>query len=409
MTDSVPAAAPPRKRFLVLLVALSATGPVALNIFVPAIPQLTTRFNTDAATVQLTLSLFLLSLASGQLLLGPLSDRFGRRPVVLGGIALACLASFAAMAAPSIEWLIAARVAQALGAGTGIVISRAIVRDLYDRDRAAAMLGLVTSAMVIAPMVAPMIGGLLDTVFGWESIFLAVSIVTLIVLIWSVGALPETNPLRASGTDSSAVSWREWHALLTNRRFYRYALTSTFGTAPYYVLIGGAPHVVVNIIGATSAEYGVWFTLSSLGYMIGNFIASRLSTRYGVHTMIKAGIGLGLIATTTAVILLATVGTQIWIFFVPQLFVSVGNGLLLPNSIAAAISVRPQAAGAASGISGFLQMSTGAAIAQGISYILVHDGGALSVPLMMIGVLSVALMFYYGLGGRDAEINGRSA
>jgi DHA1 family bicyclomycin/chloramphenicol resistance-like MFS transporter len=254
-----------------------------------------------------------------------------------------------------------------------------------------------------------MIGGQLDTVFGWESIFLAVSIVTLIVLIWSVVALPETNPLRASGTDSSAVSWREWHALLTNRRFYRYALTSTFGTAPYYVLIGGAPHVVVNIIGATSAEYGVWFTLSSLGYMIGNFIASRLSTRYGVHTMIKAGIGLGLIATTTAVILLATVGTQIWIFFVPQLFVSIGNGLLLPNSIAAAISVRPQAAGAASGISGFLQMSTGAAVAQGISYILVHDGGALSVPLMMIGVLSVALMFYYGLGGRDAEINGRSA
>lgn len=409
MTDSVPAAAPPRKRFLVLLVALSATGPVALNIFVPAIPQLTTRFNTDAATVQLTLSLFLLSLASGQLLLGPLSDRFGRRPVVLGGIALACLASFAAMAAPSIEWLIAARVAQALGAGTGIVISRAIVRDLYDRDHAAAMLGLVTSAMVIAPMVAPMIGGLLDTVFGWESIFLAVSIVTLIVLIWSVAALPETNPLRTSGKDSSAVSWREWQALLTTRRFYRYALTSTFGTAPYYVLIGGAPHVVVNIIGATSAEYGVWFTLSSFGYMIGNFIASRLSTRYGVHTMIKAGIGLGLIATITAVILLATVGTQIWIFFVPQLFVSVGNGLLLPNSIAATISVRPQAAGAASGISGFLQMSTGAAIAQGISYILVHDAGAVSVPLMMIGVLSVALVFYFGLGGRDADINGRSA
>ena len=397
MTDSVPAAVPPRKRFLVLLVALSATGPVALNIFVPAIPQLTTRFNTDAATVQLTLSLFLLSLASGQLLLGPLSDRFGRRPVVLGGIALACIASFAAMAAPSIEWLIAARVAQALGAGTGIVISRAIVRDLYDRDRAAAMLGLVTSAMVIAPMVAPMIGGLLDTVFGWESIFLAVSIVTLIVLIWSAAALPETNPLRISGADSSAVSWREWRALLTNRRFYRYALTSTFGTAPYYVLIGGAPHVVVNIIGATSAEYGVWFTLSSLGYMIGNFIASRLSTRYGVHTMIKAGIGLGLIATTAAVVLLATIGTEIWIFFVPQLFVSVGNGLLLPNSIAAAISVRPQAAGAASGITGFLQMSTGAAIAQGISYILVHDGGPLSVPLMMIGVLLVALVFYYGL------------
>lgn len=403
MTDSVPAVAPPRKRFLFLLVALTATGPVALNIFVPAIPQLVNRFDTDAATVQLTLSLFLLSLAAGQLLLGPLSDRFGRRPVILGGITLACIASFAAMAAPTIGWLIVARIAQAAGAATGVVITRAIVRDLYDRDRAAAMLGLVTSAMVIAPMISPLIGGLLDTVFGWETIFLVVSVFTLLVLIWSTLALPETNPLRKSGADSSAISWREWKALLTNRRFYCYALTSTFGTAPYYVLIGGAPHVVVNIIGATSAEYGIWFTLSSLGYMIGNFIASRLSARYGIHVMIKAGIGLGLIATTVSLILLMTLGTKIGLFFVPQMFVSVGNGLLLPNSIAAAISVRPQAAGAASGITGFLQMAFGAALAQGISTILVYGGGPLSVPLMMIAVLLLAGIAYYGLGGGDAK------
>jgi len=162
-------------RLLALLMAMTAIGPATLNIVVPALPGLVTRLASDTGTVQLMLSLYLLSLATAQLLLGPLSDRFGRRPVVLAGLALSVAASLAAIAASSIGALIGARVVQAIGASTGIVIGRAIIRDLFERDRAAAMIGLVTTAMVIAPMVAPMIGGILDTAFGWEAIFLFIA------------------------------------------------------------------------------------------------------------------------------------------------------------------------------------------------------------------------------------------
>ena len=163
-------------RLLTLLMAMTAIGPATLNILVPALPHLVERLATDTGTVQLTLSLYLLSLASAQLLLGPLSDRFGRRPVVLAGLALAVLAALAAIAASSIGALIGARMLQAIGASTGIVIGRAIIRDLYERDRAAAMIGLVTTAMVIAPMIAPLIGGILDTAFGWEAIFVFIAV-----------------------------------------------------------------------------------------------------------------------------------------------------------------------------------------------------------------------------------------
>ncbi|MDO8878153.1 MAG: MFS transporter, partial [Pseudolabrys sp.] len=165
-------------RLLPLLIAMTAIGPVTLNILVPALPGMITRLGTDAATVQLTLSLFLLSLACAQLVLGPLSDRFGRRPVVLAGLALSVAASLGAIAASSIGALIAARIIQAAGASTGIVIGRAIIRDLYDRDRAAGMIGLVTTAMVIAPMVSPLVGGILDTAFGWEAIFVFITLMS---------------------------------------------------------------------------------------------------------------------------------------------------------------------------------------------------------------------------------------
>ena len=174
--------------------AMTAIGPATLNILVPALPGLVTRLASDTGTVQLMLSLYLLSLATAQLLLGPLSDRFGRRPVVLAGLALSVVASLAAIAASSIGALIGARVVQAVGASTGIVIGRAIIRDLYERDRAAAMIGLVTTAMVIAPMVSPLIGGILDTAFGWEAIFLFIAAFSGAVLLWAALVLPETRP-----------------------------------------------------------------------------------------------------------------------------------------------------------------------------------------------------------------------
>src|SRR5262245_18024605 len=175
--------------------AMTAVGPTALNIVVPSIPRLAAALATDSGAVQLTVSLFLFGLAAAQLVVGPLADRFGRRPVALGGLLLTTVASLLAIAATSVTTLIAARVLQALGAAAGIVVSRAILRNLFERDRAASRIGLVATVMAVAPTISPLIGGVLDTAFGSESIFVFMAMFGLIVLAWAVVTLPETRIL----------------------------------------------------------------------------------------------------------------------------------------------------------------------------------------------------------------------
>jgi DHA1 family bicyclomycin/chloramphenicol resistance-like MFS transporter len=381
------------RRLLPLLMAMTAIGPATLNILVPALPGLVTRLASDTGTVQLTLTLYLLSLAAAQLLLGPLSDRFGRRPVVLAGLALNVVASFAAITASSIAALIDVRVIQAIGASTGIVIGRAIIRDLYERERAAAMIGLVTTAMVIAPMVSPLIGGVLDTAFGWEAIFVFIAAFSGVVLLWAVLVLPETRP--ASVAHAPGMLIEHWRALIGSAKFHGYVLCGALGSAPFFTFLGGGPHVVVTLMGRTSAEYGVWFAITSLGYMSGNFTASRLSQRFGVDVMIMAGIGFELVGAGLTTILVATMpDAGPAIIFLPQLVISYGNGLLLPNAIAGAISIRRQAAGAASGMTGFAQMAVGAASTQIVTIALAGAHSAMPMAwMLMIVVVATAAAF----------------
>ena len=376
--------------------AMTAIGPATLNILVPALPGLTVRLATDTPTVQLTLSLYLLSLATAQLLLGPLSDRFGRRPVMLAGLALSVVASFAAIAASSIGALIAARIVQAAGASTGIVVGRAIIRDLFERERAASMIGLVTTAMVIAPMVAPLVGGILDTAFGWEAIFLFIALFSAAVLLWALPVLPETRPQGAAQTLGKMAD--EARALLCNAKFYGFVLCGALGSAPFFTFLGGGPHVVVTLMGRTSAEYGLWFAVTSLGYMSGNFTASRLSQRFGIDAMIAAGIGFELLgAGLTCALVAGLPQAGPAIIFLPQLLISYGNGLLLPNAIAGAVSIRPQAAGTASGITGFTQMAIGALATQVVSALLADAGTAMPMALQMLFVVVATGVAYYAL------------
>ncbi len=380
-------------RLLALLMAMTAIGPAMLNMIVPALPALTRQLATDASTVQLTLSLYLLSLATAQLLLGPLSDRYGRRPVVLGGLALAVVASLAAVAATSIGALIVVRIVQAIGAATGIVISRAIIRDLFERDRAAAMIGLVTTAMVIAPMVAPLIGGVLDTAFGWESIFLFIALFSAAVLIWAFAALPETRPTGVSHTPFAI--WHDARGMLGSAKFHGYVLAGALGSAPFFTFLGGGPHIVVTLMGRSSAEFGLWFAVMSFGYMGGNFSVSRLSQRFGVDALIVAGIGMELVGgcLTVALVALFPDGGPATIFL-PQLVISFGNGLLLPNAIAGAVSLRPQAAGTAAGMTGFAQMAVGAASTQAVTVVLAGSATAMPMALMMLAlVVTTAVAF----------------
>ncbi len=381
-----PAKAPTSRRLLALLIAMTALGPATLNILVPALPGLAERLSTDAGTVQLTVSLYLLSIASAQLFLGPLSDRFGRRPVALAGLSLNVAASLAAFAATSIEALIVARVVQAAGAAAGIVIGRAMIRDLYERDRAAAMIGLVTSVVVVAPMVAPLIGGILDTAFGWEAIFLFIALMACTVLLWAAPMLPETRAANGAAGPTKLV--QEWRALLADAKFHGYVLAGALGSMPFFTFLGGGPYVVVDIMGRSSAEYGLWFAFTSLGYMSGNFTAARLSQRLGVDAMIKLGVVSGLIGVSVTVALIATMPEAGPVtVFAPQLLISYGNGLLLPNAIAGAVSVRPQAAGSAAGLTGFVQMALGAAATQGVALVLTGAATAMPMAWMMAAEL----------------------
>ncbi len=381
-----PADAAPPWRLIGLLICMTAIGPTTLNILVPALPKLALELGTDTKTVQLAVSLYLIGLATAQLLAGPLSDRFGRRPVALGGLALTALMSLVALAVGNVASLVAVRIVQAIGAASGIVVARALVRDLFERDRAAAMLGLVATAMVIAPTFGPLIGGLLETAFGWPAIFLFVAAASLAVLAWGLVVLPET---RRSGARSGGGNFRaDFMALASSASFHGYVLCAAFGSGTFFAFLGGGPHAIVTIMGRSAAEYGVWFAVSSVGYMAGNYLTSRLSMRHGVARMIRYGLaleGLGAVAAMALAAFAPDGGPAI--VFLPQLVMGFGNGVMLPNAIAGAVSVRPQAAGTASGFLGCVQMTIGAALVQLGGIVLAEAGTVLPMALLLAAIV----------------------
>ena len=379
-----------------LLIAVTAVGPLSLNILTPAMPRLIVSFGAEAGTVQLTLSLYLLGMAISQLVLGPLSDRYGRRPVMLAGLVLTVVTSFAALAVDSIAGLIVARTLQAFGATTGIVIGRAVIRDLYDRDRAASMIGWVTMAMVVAPMVAPLIGGMLDTALGWHAIFTFVGLFALAVLVWALFGLPETRAVVTG--EGLRRTLQDAAVLLTGRSFLGYVLVAATNSAMFFTFIGGAPHVVVTIMQRSSAEYGIWFVILSLVYMVGNFTAGRWSAQYGVDAMIRAGVAVTVLGAAVGIVLvlLYPQGGP-WVIFTPQMIIGFSSGFMLPNAIAGAVSVRPQSAGAAAGITGFMQMGLGAATAQLIGHLLAGAATALPLAIIVLVLCACGLVAFFAL------------
>lgn len=373
---------------MVVIVAVTGLGPLALNIFVPSIPKLQAVYAADFETVALTLSLYLIGMGVGQLVYGPLSDRFGRRSTLLGGIVLFVVAGTACLFAPTIESLILGRFAQAFGGCAGMVIGRAMIRDLFDRARSAEMLSLATMAMVVIPMIAPTIGGLLDHRFGWQSTFAFVVVFGVVIGLAAFRWLPET---RKEGCGTARLSLEGFRLLLRQPAFHGYCFQVGFTTAVFFCVLAGAPYVVIEIMGRTSDVYGFYFVMVAGGYMIGNFVNSRLARRVPIDRTIAVGTMLSLSAVVVLIGLqMAGLVTTPLILFIPYGIVAFGNGLSVQNGIAGAISVEPRLAGTASGISGFVQMMIGA----GASYTvgLVMRDSALPMMLIMIvcSVLAVA-------------------
>lgn len=391
---------------IALLVAAAGLGPLSMGLFVPSMPGLQTAFDTDYGHVQLTLSLYLVGLAFGQLLYGPLSDRFGRKPVMVAGLAVFAAASVGCAAATSIGMLIAARFVQALGGCVGIVLGRAVIRDLVPSDRAASGIAYMTVALLVAPMLGPLLGGQLDDWLGWRAGFVLVAVGSVVTVAAVALALPETQtpPPPTEGAPDRRGFWRgpagllrPFASVLAAPRFLAYATICALTMAAMLAFMAGGPYVTVDLMGHSAGDYGWLFAIAAGGYMAGNLIAGRMSARVGVDRMITVGTALAFVATAAMAAFVLTDRLDALTLFGPLTLMALGNGLTMPNGLAGAVGSRPDLAGTASGLAGFLQMALGALASFTVGKLL----GPSALPLVLILLaVTLAALVLHALGAR---------
>ncbi len=370
---------PPHIATLILIAGISA---LSMNIFLPSLPNMAAYFQADYGTMQLSISLYLAFSAGLQLVIGPISDRYGRRRILLISMGVFAVASLGTLLAPNAEIFLVFRMLQA-SIATSLALSRAIVRDMVDEDRAASMIGYVTLGMSVVPMLGPVIGGALDEVYGWQASFLVLLVLGLAVWALTWADLGETAVNRPT---SFRAQVREYPELLMSPRFWGYVLSTAFASGVFFAYLGGAPFVGTVLYNLTPSELGLYFGATGLGYGAGNFLSGRYSTRIGTNRMIVYGnvaMAAGLIVQIGAVI--TGLGGALG-FFLPFLLVGVGNGMVLPNSNAGMLSVRPHLAGTAAGLGGAIMIGGGAALSALAGAVLTPQTGAW--PLLTIMALS---------------------
>ena len=347
---------------VVLLTELVALGPLSTDLYLPSLPHIARAFATDAGTVQLTLSVFMAGFALSQLVYGPLSDRFGRRPVLIGGVSLYLAASVACALAPSMAALIGFRLLQAVGACAGPVLARAVVRDVFGRTRAATVLAYLAMAMALAPAFGPILGGYLQVWFGWPAAFVALAAVAAVNLVATCVLLPETNRWRDPSATRPRRLLANYRSLAADRRYRGYVAVMALAFSGIFAFISGSSFVLIDGLGLSPAAFGVSFAAIVAGYIAGNFATARLSARLGIDRMIRLG-HVALLAGGLSGGALALVGAHsVASVIAPMAVYMVGTGLVLPNAIAGAVGPYPTMAGAASALLGFVQMSLAAAV-----------------------------------------------
>jgi DHA1 family bicyclomycin/chloramphenicol resistance-like MFS transporter len=365
-----------------VLVAIISIGPFTMQIVVPSLPAMSRDLGAAVSTIQLVITLYLAAVGLGQLFYGPLSDRFGRRPLLLGGLAVYAVASMAAAAAPDAGWLIAARVVQAFGACAGVVIARAVIRDVWPRDEAASVLGYVTMGMTIAPMVAPVAGSLLDAWLGWRAAMAACLALGLPLAALVFFRLKETLPAPVPMPGLGAVVGA-YRSLLAIPAFRLNATLTFCATGVFFAFLGGAPYAVVQGMGHSPVTFAVAFATVSIAYALGNWISGRYAVQLGAIRLLRIGVAACTLGALLTAVLLVLLGPSLAGFFVPMFLVAVGNGMTQPASVSGALSARPQLAGTAAALIGALQMGFGAAVSFFVS--LVEFGAGIGTSLTMAG------------------------
>jgi len=388
-----------RRPSLAILIVITMTAQIALNIILPSLAGLEKVFETSYGVVSLTLTLYLVGMAVGQLAYGTMSDRFGRRPIVLSGLVIFNIGTVICLAAPSIEVLIFGRVVQAVGGCAGMVMGRAMVRDISDSNRAAAMIAYLTMAVVVVPTLAPLIGGYLDVWYGWWANFVFVLIVGLLTVVAALALAHETLPPEKRHEMEFIHLFQAFAALLRNPMFNGYALQVGFNTGAYFAFLGAAPKILIDFMGGTAEQLGIYYVYVSGIYILGNFGTAKLSKKYGVDNMVTTGTVITLLGASLLLGVQLLIGLTPFSLFGLMCVVAFGNGFCISAGMAGAIGADPQRIGAASGLAGSLQLGFSAVATWVVGLMLVDTAlplASIMVACTLMAVVSPPIGRYFG-------------
>ena len=380
----------PKSRFLdrqtppsiFTMIALVAVASIPLNIFLPSLPAMAAYFETPYSVMQLAVTGFLILTGLLQLVIGPLSDRYGRRSVLLVALLIFAAATAGSALATSFNEFMLYRLIQAVVVA-GTAISRASVRDMVSREKAASLIGYITMGMALAPMLTPPLGGYLGANFGWQANFYVLTAAGVFVFVVTYFDYGETNLKRSA---SFTEQFKAYPQLLTSRRFWGYALTTAFAAACYFAYLGGAPYVGAVVYQLSPEQIGLYLMFTPLGYIIGNFISGRFSAVIGLERMLIFGTLIVLVPMITCLVVIASGVTHPLGFYAFTFAIGLGNGMVLPNANAGMLDVMPSLAGSASGLGGAVLMLGGSAFSVAAGFFLTETSGA--YPLLLCIIVS---------------------
>jgi DHA1 family bicyclomycin/chloramphenicol resistance-like MFS transporter len=376
-----------RRRVLLLtLTTASSLGMVASTIYVPSIPAIASALETSIARVQFTFVGYLLAFALSMLVLGPLSDRYGRRRTIIAGLMLSALGSVACALSPTIEFLIAARVVQGIGACSGLVVGRAITRELWARDAAARIIAGRAIAATLMQAFAPVLGGYVQGCFGWRANFVVVAVLACAAIVLVIRCVPQDCSADHPPFRIGAIL-AGYRNLIGTRRFLSYAFTAAGSHAGFHIFAAGAPAVLIAGLGVRAEDYGFYAALPPMGFLVGSFLSNRLAQRLGIDGLVAIG-SLVLVPAGSTMVTLALLGaTSPYAIIAPMILVCCGSGLITPNATAGSLGVNAGFVGTAAGLGSFMQMTGAAAATAALSL------GPAGSPVMLASVIALAGLF----------------
>ncbi len=388
-----------------LLALLTSLGPLATDMYLPSLPAIADDFGASISGVQITLSLFLIGFAGGQLIYGPVADRFGRRPVLITGLGIVLVADIACTLSPSVDVLMWSRFLQGIGTAGPIVLARSVIRDLYSGKRTGEELARVAALMGFVPAIAPTIGSVIHIYFGWRMIFLSQTVLVVLALLVVVLALPETNRHKRPEPLTLASFPKIYMGLTQNRRYLVYVAGLCFAYAGLFSFISVSSFVLQSVYGWSPLAFGFAFGACSLAFVAGTWLSRGFSRARGVDNTIRAG-SLMLAASGCIMVALLATGLDDPYSTTAAMMVNlVGIGFTLPHNVAGGLTLFPERAGAASSFLGFSQMASGAVVGIVVGYLTFDSAWPMAIAILLSGLLATITSWLFLARGEPDPVS----